>query len=60
MVLQFLQFGESARISRQLKDMDSPGDGPLVRDLIALWEPATRRAVGIDGIRGEVAGKATG
>jgi hypothetical protein len=38
MVLQFSQLGESARISHQLKDMDSPKDGSQVRDLVALWE----------------------
>ena len=38
MVLQFSQFGESARISHQLNDMDSPENGSLVRDLVALWE----------------------
>jgi hypothetical protein len=38
MVLQFSQFGESARISHQLNDMDSPEYGSLVRGLVALWE----------------------
>jgi hypothetical protein len=38
MVLQFSQFEESARISHQLNDMDSPEDGSQVRDLVALWE----------------------